>query len=106
MPTPLQQQLKAQAVATAINAITGINPVVMYREKAPPLIFFNQADNAKAKAFIENQLKKPADFEIDFFPYVAPIVIKKVLPAAAVIIGAAAFFGYFLGRRQKQKGIK
>ena len=99
MATSLQQQLKAQAVATAINAITGINPAVMYRDNRPPLIYFSEADNAKAKAFIENQLKKPADFEIDFFPYVAPIVIKKFLPVAAVVLGASIFLGYYLGKR-------
>lgn len=97
----LTPQIKAQAISAAVYAATGIQPVVVSAPGKPPLITFNRADSARVNDFIQKSMAKKSDVSIDFYPYIAPIVLKQLLkPILIGAIGAAAI-GYLVGRAGK-----
>ena len=95
----LQSQLKAHTIAAAIYAITGTQPDVIVYKNQNPLVTFSPENAKKVQTFIEKQMQKKADVDINFFPAIAPIVFKKVFPFAAAGIAACFLFGYFIGKR-------
>lgn len=102
MAVAIQTRIKAETIAAAIYAATNIKPDVIYYDTGKnPLITFNKENSKKIGAYIENQIKKTgkSDVDIDLFPYVAPVVLKQVLPAAAAVFLAVFSIGYFFGRR-------
>jgi hypothetical protein len=97
----LTPQIKAQAIAAAVYTATGIQPVVVNTPGKPPLITFNRADSARVNDFIQKSMKQKSDVAIDFYPYIAPVVIGQLLkPILLGALGVAAV-GYFVGRAGK-----
>ena len=100
--TSLQTQVKAETIKAALYAATGIRPDVIYRTDGTAFVTYNPDNAQKIGAFIENQLKKtniPDDVQIDFFPFVKPVLFKQILPAAGAAIVAIFAIGYFFGSR-------
>lgn len=99
MSNEVLSNIKAQGIAAAIYTATNVQPDVIFRPGRNPLITFSRENTPKISAFLETQLKKKSDVDIDFFPFVAPVVLKKILPAALAIAGTLIFIGYAAGRK-------
>jgi hypothetical protein len=88
-------ELKAEAVAAAIKAATGVRAVVRDAGKYAE-ITFGPADQVALRAWIEKQLtaKPSGDVRFNLGPVVHPLVLRKALP---FLLGAAAA-GFLLSR--------
>lgn len=95
---------KAIALQAAIGKALGVTPAVVYSgDRAVVGYVRGSADEARARAAIETMLKKPAkpsDVSFNVVPLIAPIAIKKALPAV-VGIGAVV---YLLTRKKTVRG--
>jgi len=98
MALPIKTRLKAEIIAQAIFAATGIQPEVVYREDQNPLITFSKANGQRMKDFLTAQAKRKSDIDIDFMPIVKPVIFADILPV--VIAAAAGIFitGYLMGQ--------
>ena len=89
--------LKAEAVALAIEKLTGEKPYISYAPAGTDL-YFTPAQVEKIKPVLTALIDKkptPADrINIHAAPIVAPIILKK---AAPFIVGLVAL-GYVLGK--------
>ena len=95
----LTPQIKAQAIAAAIESFTGQKAFVVNLPNRPPVVSFLPEGYKNLQTILETQMQKKADIEIDYFPVVMPIVIKKVFPYALIALGTCALIGYFVGSR-------
>lgn len=97
MPS-LTPQVKAQAIAAAIYAATGIQPIILTRPNQPPLVSFSRQDSKKVNDFIQATMNQKADVSIDFYPYIAPVILGQLFtPILFGVLGAAAI-GYLIGK--------
>lgn len=88
-------ELKAEAVAAAIKAATGVRPVIRDAGKYAE-ITWGPADQVALRSWIDKQLTKRPTGDIRFVlgPVVHPLVLKKALP---FLLGAMAA-GFLLSR--------
>jgi hypothetical protein len=94
----LTPQLKAAAIATAVYTATGIQPIIINRPGQPPLITFNRADSRKVNDFIQKSIETKSDVNIDFYPYIAPVIMNQLyFPIFLGLVGAVAV-GYMIGK--------
>ena len=97
MPASLEVALKANAIAAAIQQITGETPDILYKDNTAELVFSENAA-ANIRNFIEAQLAKKSNISIAAGPVIMPLIIKKTLPLAIAAILALLIIGYFIGR--------
>ena len=91
-------QLKAETIAAAIYAATGIQPQVIYRPDRNPFVTFSNENAEKMRAFVYTQMKKKGDVDIDFLRLVKPVILKDLLPYVLLAFLGAFGAGYFTGQ--------
>ena len=100
--TPLKTRVKAETIAAAIYAATGIQPQVKYYDAAPfpqnPLITFSKADALKMRDFLKAQMQKKSDVDIDFVQIAKPLFIRDLLPYVFLFGAGAWCVGYLMGQ--------
>jgi len=90
MGTALKTTAKAETIAAAIYAATGIKADVIYSPGRPPRVTFTPENGRKMESFLSAQIKKKSDVEIDVLPIIQPAIIKNILPF--ILAGGAAVF--------------
>ena len=100
--TPLKTRVKAETIAAAIYAATGIQPNIIYYDKAPfpqnPVITFSKENAEKLRTFLKIQIAKKSDVDIDFYKIAKPIIIADLLPYIVLFGVGTGAIGYLLGQ--------
>jgi hypothetical protein len=94
----LTPQIKAQTIAAAIYTSTGIQPIIINRPNQPPLVSFSREDSKKVNNLVQAMMTQKSDVSVDFYPYIAPVILNQLFaPILIGVIGAAAL-GYLIGK--------
>jgi len=100
MDTSLTTQIEAEALSLALEMATKIKPFVTYYDDGHAEITFNEKDIPSLQSQIENLIKKPpGNVKLNYEPVVFPVALKKIIPAALLLIAG----GYLLGRAGRKK---
>lgn len=85
---------KAQAVSVALEQATGVKPTV--QDMGDYIrIYWNEVDRPGIQAKIEELISReePGTIRVEWMPVVTPVAIKKLLPYAALLVGAGFLIG-------------
>ena len=96
------RSVRVTAISAALSAVTGVSPVVDTRDPSVTWIRTVPKHGEYVDSLFLKHAKgkpgKPADVKIDVGPALMPLVYRRVLPVALVLLGIAFGVGYFVGR--------
>lgn len=100
----MSEQLKANAIALALGAVTGTAPTV-FRNGHKFSIYWDDKELPKIQSYIEQQLNKEhkqGNITVEYKTAVLPVLIKRYSPVFLFSVASLLFVGYNLKKRVRK----